>query len=98
MYDLEWKQRSIKKRSTLSLGEIRSLQSRDSFLVGEFQNHPWLKISPVLDLWLMKKDYLKSIEDRQRDTNSLLISDFHQSLVAENYNFLAGVYACELRQ
>ena len=36
--------------------------------------------------------------ERQSDVTSPTISGFHHSLVAENYNFLRGVYACELRQ
>ena len=50
VYDLEWEQGGIKKTSALSSREISSLRSRDSFLVGEFEDHPWLKFSPVLEI------------------------------------------------
>ena len=60
--------------------------------------HPWLKLTPVLKLWFMEREFFRSILERQRDTTPAMITGFHQSLVAENYNFLAGIYACELIQ
>ena len=97
-YSLTWKEEDRQMSTSILEREVKLLRSRGSFLVGKAEQHPYLKLSPVLNLWLMDREYFESIELRQRDTNARLITDFHQSLVAENYNFLHGIHACELRQ
>ena len=67
-------------------------------MIGANKPHPWLKLTPVFKLWFMEREFLGSILERQRDTTSVMITGFHQSLIAENYKFLAGIYACELIQ
>ena len=68
--------------------------------IGVVEQHPWLRINPVFlfKLWFREKRFMRSIMDRQQDVTSPMISEFHQSLVAENFNFLRGVFACELLQ
>ena len=77
---------------------VNKLVKKNLLLIGSKEPHPWLKLAPVFKLWFMEREFFGSILERQRDTTSVMITEFHQSLVAENYKFLHGIYACELIQ
>ena len=77
---------------------VNKLVKQNLLLIGSKEPHPWLKLAPVFKLWFMEREFFGSILERQRDTSSVMITEFHQSLVAENYKFLHGIYACELIQ